>query len=343
VLRGITMTAGMPNSIPDALADLRILTVEYRNQSTWYQLAYDRLIEAVKYAKKPWHPDHDNLSVDPATALATAGLRAEAEAAFATGDFMGAERLIAAALESYRAAKDTRGLAYTLELQGEVALVKADLKAAERSFRDALYEFSSLSDAAAQARILSTLGDLSGAVGDYTRAVQYHQQANECLPANVEALTGLGYAQWHWGSPADAEATFSRALGWNRNNGNALAGRGQVRVELRAFPGALSDLDRAITLGLPPDKEIDARSARAVVLANLGREEEADHEIRAARFPDPDRPLTQLRAGRVAAFLGQTERARDDLEHALRAQPPLPPGDARVARRLLKKLNQISD
>jgi tetratricopeptide (TPR) repeat protein len=340
-LRGITMTGGMPNSIADAFADLRILAAEYRNQSTWYQLAQDRLIEAIRNANKAWHLDHDTLPVDATTATATAGLRAEAEAAFATGDFIGAQRLIAAALESCRAAKDARGLAYTLELQGEVARVKGDLKAAERSFRDALYEFSSLSDAAAQARLLSTLGDIFGAVGDYTKAVQYHQEANECLPANVEALTGLGYAQWHWGSPADAEATFSRALGWNRNKGEALAGRGQVRVELRAYPGALADLDRAITLGLPLDNEIDARSARAVVLVNLGREEEADREIRAARSPDPDRPLTRLRAGTVAAFLGQTEQARDDLEHALRSLPPLPPRDAGVARQLLKELNQI--
>lgn len=342
-LRGITMTGDMPNSIADAFADLRILAAEYRNQSTWYQLAQDRLIEAVRNANKAWQLDRDVLPVGHTTATATAGLRVEAEAAFATGDFTGAQRLITAALESYRTANDSRGLAYTLELQGEVARVKGDLKAAQRSFNDALYEFSLLGDAAAQARLLSALGDIFGAVGDYTKAVQYHLQANERLPANVEVLTGLGYAQWHWGSPADAEATFSKALGGNRDKGEALAGRGQVRVELRAYLGALADLDRAIALGLPLDNEIDARSARAVVLANLGKDEEANRELRAARSPDPDRPLTRLRAGRVAASLGQTERARDELEQALLAQPPLPPRDERVARQLLKELNRRAD
>lgn len=344
VLRGITMTGDMPNSIAEAFVDLHILTAEYRNQSTWYQLAQDRLIEAVRNANKAArHPGHDILPVGSAIATGAGGLRAEAEAAFGIGDFATAQHLIAAALESYRAAKNTRGLAHTLELQGEVARVQGDLKAAEYSFREALFEFSTLSDAVAQARLLSALGNLFDAAGDYAQAVQYHKHASDRLPASVDAMTGLGYAQWHWGSPADAEATFSKVLGWNRDKGEALAGRGQVRVELRAFVEALADLDRAIKLGLPLSNEIDARSARAVVLANLGRDEEADRELRVARSSDPGRSLTRLRAGRVAATLGQNERARDELENALRAQPPLPPRDERVARELLKELSQMAD
>jgi tetratricopeptide (TPR) repeat protein len=344
VLRGITMTGDMPNSIAEAFVDSRILTAEYRNQSTWYQLAQDRLIEAVRNANKAArHPGPDILSAGSATPTAASDIRAEAEAAFGIGDFAAAQQLIAAALESYRTANNRRGLAHTLELQGEVARVQGDLKAAERCFLEALFEFSTLSDAVAQARLLSTLGNLSDAVGDYAEAVRYHKQASDRLPASVDALTGLAYAQWHCGSPADAEATFSKALDWNRDKGEALAGRGQVRVELRAFAGALADLDRAINLGLPLGNEVDARSARAVVLANLGRDKEADRELRVAWSSDPGRPLTRLRAGRVAATLGQNERARDELENALRAQPPLPPRDEKAARLLLKELSQMVD
>jgi tetratricopeptide (TPR) repeat protein len=270
------------------------------------------------------------------------GARAEAEAAYVTGDFVGARHYIAAALERYRATKDPRGLAHTLELQGRVARGQGDLKAAEYSFREALFEFSALGDAVAQARLLSALGNIFDALGDYVKAVQYHKQASDRLPANADALTGLGYAQWHWGSPAAAEVTFSKALDWNRNKGEALSGRGQVRVELRAYERALADLDRAIDLGLPPSDEVDARSARAIVLANLGRGEEADRELRAARSADPGRPLTRFRAGLVAASLGQNERARDELERALRSQPPLSPRETRVARQLLDELTQAS-
>ncbi len=341
-LRGITMTGGMPNSIADAFADLRILAAEYRNQGTWYQLAQDRLIEAVRSANRVRYPGRGALP-SGSTTITAADLRAGAEAAFATGDFAGAQNLIEAALESYRVVNNPRGLAHTLELQGEIARVGGDLETAERSFHSALFEFSSLGDAAAEARLLSTLGDIIGSVGDYKKAVQYHQQASDRLPASVEVLTRLGYAQWHCGSPSDAAATFSRALDWNRNEAEALAGRGQVRAELGAYPEALVDLDRAIMLGLAPSSEIDARSARAVALANVGQDEDADRELQTARSSDPGRPLTQLRAGRVAAFRGQTERARDELEHALRAQPPLPPRDVEVARELLKRLSRVTD
>jgi tetratricopeptide (TPR) repeat protein len=341
-LRGITTTADMPNSVADAFADLRILTPEYRNQSTWYQLGQDRLIGAVRRGNRAWRAARGMDAAEPQPARTAADFRAAAEAAFGTGDFAGAQRLIVMALAGYRNDEDPRGLAHTLEFQGEVARVEGDLSAAERSFRDALDGFSALEDTAAQVRLLSALGDIYSAVGDYAKAVQFHQQASQRLPADVDALTGLGYAQWYWGSPADAEATFTRALGWNRNKGRALAGRGQVRVELRQYPAALADLDRAITLGLPLDNEIDARSARAVVLADLGREDEADRELRAARFQDPERSRTRLRAGRVAATLGRAARARDELEHALRARPPLPPRDEDIARRLLAELSDTA-
>ncbi len=341
-LRGLTTTANMPNSIADAFADLHILTPEYRNQSTWYQLSQDRLIDAVRRANQAWRTAHGIGTPEPPATRTAADYRAAAEAVLGTGDFAGARRLIATALDEYRESEDIRGLALALELQGEITRVEGDLGAAKDSFSDALHAFAALQDAAGEARLLSALGDIYGALGDYVQAVQFHQQASHRLPADVDALTGLGYAQWLWGSPADAEATFTRALGWNRDKGEALAGRGQVRVELREYPAALADLNRAITLGLPLDDEIDARSARAVALADLGREDEADRELRAARFADPQRPRTKVRAGRVAAAFGHTAQACDELEQALHASPRLPPVDEKIARRLLAELSDKS-
>src|SRR6202042_3105923 len=135
--------------------------------------------------------------------------------------------------------------------QGEISRAQGNLAAAECSIKGALFEFSVLEDVPAQARLLSALGDMQAARGDFVKAVQLHKQAHERLPTDVDTLTRLGYAQWRWGSPADAEAIFTKALDWNRDKGQALAGRGQVRVELRDYLAALADLDRAITLGLP--------------------------------------------------------------------------------------------
>ncbi len=338
-LRGLTMTAGMANSVADALADLQILTPAYRNQSTWYQLGQDRLIEAVRRSNGAWRTAHGIAATEPPAARTAADFRSAAESVLGTGDFVGAQRLIATAVRHYRDSNDARGVVYALELQGEIGRVGGDLSLARQSFQDALHESSVIGDAAAEVRLLSALGDIYAEFGDYVKAVQLHQQASQRLPADVDALTGLGYAQWYCGSPADAEATFTRALSWDRDKGQALAGRGQARVELREFPAALADLDRAMTLGLPLDDEIDARSARAVVLADLGREDEADRELRAARFQDPQRPRTRVRAGRVAAAFGRTDRARDELERALDARPPLPPVDEKIARKLLAELS----
>ncbi len=336
------MTGGMPNSVADALADLRILTPEYRNQSTWYQLGQDRLIDAVRRANHAWNTEHGVSEAEFPAMSRPADFRDAAEAALGAGDFASAHRYVVKAIKYYRAAADSRGLAHALELQGEIARIEGDLAAATQSIGDALHEFSALGDAAAQARLLSALGEAHRRAGDYAEAINFHQQASTRLPADVDILTGLGYAQRDWGSHADAEATFTRVLGWNRDKSSALAGRGQVRVDLRAYDAALADLDRAIMLGLSLDDEIDARSARALALADLGREDEADRELRAARAQDPGRPRTRLRAGRVAAVLGRTTQAREELKRALRSRPPLPPVDAMTARRLLAELKDRS-
>lgn len=295
-LRGITTTAGMSNNTADTFADLRILTQEYRNVSTWYQLGQDRLIDAVRRANREWREEHSVNAVEPPSVRTPADYRAAAEAALSAGDFDDAERLVIIAADGYRQVKNTRGLAYTFELQSEIARVKGNLAAARQGLRSALYEFAILEDTPAEVRILSALGDAYSAAGEYAKAAQFHRQASERLPADVDALTGLGYAQWYLGAPADAEATFTRVLSWNRNESRALAGRGQVRIELREYASALMDLNRALGLGLSLDSEIDARSALAVSLANLGRTEDADRELRTARFQDPERPRTRLRA-----------------------------------------------
>jgi tetratricopeptide (TPR) repeat protein len=341
VLRGITTTGTMPNSVADALAEQLILTPEFRNNSTWYQLSQDQLIDAVRHANRRWRSVH-GLSEDK-PAKTPADFRSAAEAAFAAGEFGEAQRLIGMAVDSYRrSAGHIRDLAHALELQGELARANGDLVRAERGFQDALLEFSILGDATAQARLLSVLGDVYSALGDYVKAVQFHQQASERIPADVDALTGLGYAQWHWGSPADAEATFTRALNSDHDKAEALAGRGQARIDLRDYRAALADLDRALRLRLSPDSEIDARSARAVALADLGRRDEAERELWAAKCQDPGRPRTRLRVARVDAALGRNDEARSELMQALQAQPPLPPGDESGARKLLARLTDTA-
>jgi tetratricopeptide (TPR) repeat protein len=137
----------------------------------------------------------------------------------------------------------------------------------------------------------------------------------------------------------NAEATFTQALRWDAAAARAFGGRGQVRAEMREYATALADLDPALAFGLPPAEEIDARSARALALTGLGRGEEAELELAAARTQDPDRARTLRRAAKIAAMRDQPALAAGEVERALRTDPPLPPWDKDDARRLLATLH----
>jgi len=336
--RGVLMTAGMANRAADAFEQRHLLTAEHRARGTWYQLSQDAMIAPIWQSNRAWRANR-GLDVMPGPAPATpTALSAAAAAALAEGNFRSAHRFAGAAAVGYRAAGDTRRLAYTLVLQGDIARTEGDLGTAEESLQAALSAFTVLQDRNSTARTLSALADVRFSAGDYLTAAQFQREAVSQLPTDVDALIGLGYAQWYGGSPADAEATFTQALGWDAAAARAFGGRGQVLAEMREYATALADLDPAIAFGLPPAEEIDARSARALALTGLGRGEEAERELAAARTQDPGRARTLRRAGRIAAMRDQPALAAGEIERALLGSPPLPPWDEADARRLLATL-----
>jgi tetratricopeptide (TPR) repeat protein len=271
-----------------------------------------------------------------ATALSAAsGLQAAAEAAFREGNLAVAGRTIAQAADQYQELGRSRRLADARVLQGDIARAAGDLAVAERHFRAALRTFFLLEDRYASARLLSTLADLHFVAGDYAEAADLSRQAVERMPGDTSALTRLGYAEWYAGSPADGEAVFDQALRWDPNTVLALAGRGQIRADLGRLEQALEDLDQALASQLSRDAEIDARSARALALVGLGRVTEAEDELATALRMDPERARTRLRAGRMAAVLGDKERMRAELERGLTADPLLPAVEQKAARRIL--------
>jgi tetratricopeptide (TPR) repeat protein len=301
-------TAGMPSEIADDLARARILTEEYRDCALWYQLSYDRLVAIVRRAGAAGGPQ-----VAPA---AESGTETPAD--------------------QYRDAGSMRRLADARVQQGNTARAAGNLAGAERNFRAALMTFFLLEDRYSAARMLSAIAELHFSEGDYAEAANLNQQAVERMPGDVQALTGLAYAQWHEGSPADAAATFDQALYWDRNTPLALAGRGQIRADLGEYEYALDDLDRALSLRLTREAETDARSARALALAGLGRVSEAEDELATTLRMDPERPRSRLRAGRIAAILGRLEQMRAEIERALAGRPPLSSAEQHSAHRILQ-------
>jgi tetratricopeptide (TPR) repeat protein len=335
--RGRSATANMPNTIADALVERHILVTERRFEITWYQLGQDQLIAAIRNANLRWRLAHGE---QQQAAVPSGDYGAAAEAALGKGDFPAARRYASAAADRYHAAGDDRRHANALVLKADIARAQGDLKSAEATFRDALAQFSDLADNSGVAHVLSALAELRVSVGRYGAAADLQRQAIERLPGDIEALAGLGYAQWLDGSPADALVTFEQALSHNRNAPIALAGRGQVLVDLGRYEEAILDLRQALELG--HQDEPDIRSALALAHAAIGQYHEADIELTIARRQEPGRARTLLRAARIALSRGQKRTARGELEAALRAQPSLSPGESEAARTLLAELGRES-
>jgi tetratricopeptide (TPR) repeat protein len=339
VRSGSLALAGMPAVVVAALVDRRILSAEVRDDDTWYQLSHDRLAYAVIAANRTYHRAHGTERVGQPDVLRDSDtLQAAADAALRAGDLVAAERSIAEALDMFQTAGNWRRMGDARVLQADIARARGDLAAAEYRLREALTIFFMLDDRYAAAQALSALAELHFIAGDYAQAAELSRLAVERMPGDVTALTGLAYAQWQGGSPADAEATFGQALRWDSDTALALAGRGQVRADLGQYERALDDLDRALQHDLPPEAEADARSARALALAGVGRVGESEAELETAVQLAPDRPRSRLRAGRIAAILGHRDEVRGEIERALSGRPTLSSVERESARRILENL-----
>jgi Flp pilus assembly protein TadD len=265
--RGVTRTSSMPNSVVDGFADRHFLVAEQRAGTTWYQLGHDHFVGAVRSSNR-------RQNVAPrAVQLPARGedFRIAAEAALAEGDFAAAGGLAETAAQRYAEQGEDRQFARALALQGEIARMAGDLQSARRSFGRARSAFESRQDRPSAVRMLKILADLCFSMENYDEAVDLQRQAISRMPADLEARTGLGYALWHRGSPADAEAAFNDALDLDRSAARAVAGRGLVRMALADYARALADLEHALSLGLPAVDEEAVRSARRKALRALSR------------------------------------------------------------------------
>jgi tetratricopeptide (TPR) repeat protein/adenine/guanine phosphoribosyltransferase-like PRPP-binding protein len=339
VQQGYLTTGGLPRAVVGQLAARWVITAEHRAGGLWYQLSDDRIAYAIRLSndRRAERPEAAAPGVDDRADPAQR-LRTTAEAALRSGDLAVAEQTSAQAAQEYKAAGDWRHAADARVLQAEIATALGNPGEAEWHLRAALSIFMTLEDPYSAGRILTAIADLRSGAGDYAAAADLNRQAVARMPGDAAALTGLAYAQWQDGSPADAEATFGQALRWNGNTALALAGRGQIRADLGRYEYALDDLDRALRLKLARDAEADARSARAVALAGLGRVAEAERELSATFQLDPDRARTRLRAGRMAAILGHWDEVRAEIERALSGQPSLSSVERESARRIMESI-----
>ncbi|MBN6056266.1 tetratricopeptide repeat protein, partial [Nonomuraea sp. RK-328] len=267
--RGLSQTADMPNAVVDALVARHVLTEEQRAGSLWYQLAQERLVEAVR-ASDGGGGAAPGPGQEASPDRSPADFRAAAEAALGEGNFVSARRFAEVAARRSLEQGDEWQFANLLAFQGEVARVEGDLESARETLAAARSEFESQQDTLATVRVLTALAEVCLSMGNADEAVELGRQAVARLPGDVPARTTYAYALWRAGSPADAEAGYNDALDLDRDAARALHGRGRVRVVLRDYEGAVADLRRALALGLPRADEDDARAALAEARRHLG-------------------------------------------------------------------------
>jgi tetratricopeptide (TPR) repeat protein len=217
----------------------------------------------------------------------------------------------AQAADEHEAAGDWRGVADARRRQASIALSAGDLERAEEYLRAAWSLYITLDDGYWAVRALTSLAEIRLSAGDYLAAAELSGQAAERMPGDTGALTVLAYAEWHAGSPADAEVTFTQVLHWDADIPSALVGRGQVRADMGNWSLALDDLDRALKFPLDADAEADAHSARALALAGLGRAASAQAELTESFRLLPGRPRTKGRANRIAFLVGASAETAD--------------------------------
>ncbi len=317
VHEGVSQTAGMSNSIAHALEERSILRVRQRSGSRWYKLQHERLIDPICQANRPQSAEITSESNKAYHYLETP------EAALANGDLELAQTYAKEALRTC-GDRDVRSRAEAESFLGKIAIQANHLIEAEDHFLRAAEYFQTLQDMAAVGWIFAEIGRLLLARPPYADAVDALQLAVTRLPGDVAVQLEFARALWCSGNLRAAAAVYGRVLTIAPGSAEALAGRGQVLVELKDDKEALKDLDNLPRLQ-PEDlgRRAEVRVARALALARLGgREEEAVSEADAAVEGALHSGPVLLRAAGVQRAAGEPGRVAELARRALEAQYP---------------------
>jgi tetratricopeptide (TPR) repeat protein len=315
---GVAETAGVPNAVARALEDRHLLAAERRSGSRWYGLLSERLIEPLRRAAEERPPPSS-----PADYLRAA------ERALTLDELDLAERYAGETLRTARGL-DLRLQAEAESLLGNIANERGRPAEAEGHYRSAASLFDAARDTAAVAHQLAAVGQTLLAQGRPADAVEELNAAVSRLPHDLVVQAELGWALWQLGEGRAAVAVFTSVLASDGGNSDALRGRGEILAQLGDYYGALHDLDRVASVGLPA-----TRAARALALSQIGAHAEAGKELAAALAAGPRNGPVLLYAAQAEALGGDVPAAAELAERAVTAaDPPLPPRQREAARQL---------
>lgn len=327
---GFSETQGMPNVVARALENRYILRSEWRSGARWYELPDDRIIRPIRQAARLQAEEHV-IQMNPDDYLRTA------ETALADGELELAQKHGEEAMRLC-GDDDLRPLAEAELLLADLAFRGDEFDRAEGYYRQAAEHFELLHDQVAVGQVLAAIGRVLLARGKHADAAETLQTAVERLQSDLGTKIELARALWSSGQLQAAAAVFSTVLTIGPDEAEALAGRGQIRMELDDPVAALEDLDNLLQLRPDIGRRSDVRAARAVALAQLDRLREALTEADAALADAPDAGPVLLRVSGVARAAGESTRAFDLLRRAHHARhPSLLPHQLAEVDRLLSK------
>jgi tetratricopeptide (TPR) repeat protein/DNA-binding XRE family transcriptional regulator len=247
-----------------------------------------------------------------------------------TGDFPGAARDLAEALDIYRDLGDRAGQAGALTGLGTARELAGDFPGAARDLAEALDIYRDLGDRLGQANALTYLGDVRRLTGDFpgaarvlAEALSIHRDLGDRL-GQANALTGLGNARELAGDRPGAARDLTEALSIHRDLGNrlgqanALTYLGSVRRLTGDHQGATRDLEDALGI----HRGIGNRVGQANALIFLGqvRRLTGDHPGAAQALADALYIYREIGdpGGEAIVMneLGTLHRVRGDLEAA---------------------------
>jgi tetratricopeptide (TPR) repeat protein len=253
-------------------------------------------------------------------------------------------------------------VSYLAELRGKLDVALAALRLAAKS--PALKPENAAFVAALTGNLLVYTGDREGAAAAY-------QHALDLVPAHAPSVAGLARLAVGAGDLDEAIALYTHAsdilplpeyvialadvqeaAGLTDEAARSVK-LGRAEIQLFLASGVIVDVDLALfeadhgdpakalefaEAGYAATPTIRAADAIAWALHRLGRDMEArSHSDEALSLGSRD-PLLRYHAGVISAALGETARARRDLELALSTDPGFSATGAAEARRLLASL-----
>ena len=228
------------------------------------------------------------------------------------GDEAAARGDLTAALEAFSEAiwvKPDSMAAYLK--RGETYRRRDELEAALRDLRHA----AELDPTAPRPREL--LGDVSYALGRYTRAIERYQEYLALDDSSHRLFYKLGLAQYRAAQPAACIASLRKAVAMEEQFPEAHYVLGLCLRDANKLKEALTALERSIVLA---PAMLQAREELADVYGRLGRADDRIHQLEALRSLDPV-PSRDVALGLAHAAAGDAASAVQALGRAARRFP----------------------